>query len=133
MADEKQGTDDSDTRVLSFSFDSGRNTLDVSPTESQFSEKLLYTAKQSESSPTKRREETVDASHCPSVIPPEHPSRTLVLCFDGTGDQFEADNSNVVQLVSLLKKDDSTKQLVYYQVRFPLSLSNFLTFDFVHF
>jgi len=23
----------------------------------------------------------------PSVIPPEHPYRTLVLCFDGTGDQ----------------------------------------------
>ena len=44
------------------------------------------------------------------------PPRTLVLCFDGTGDQFDADNSNIVQLVSLLKKDDKTKQLVYYQV-----------------
>ncbi|KAH8103592.1 hypothetical protein BXZ70DRAFT_889242 [Cristinia sonorae] len=41
--------------------------------------------------------------------------RTLVLCFDGTGDQFDSDNSNVVQLVSMLKKDDTTKQLVYYQ------------------
>ncbi|KAJ7615948.1 hypothetical protein FB45DRAFT_935001 [Roridomyces roridus] len=49
------------------------------------------------------------------VIPPEHHSRTLVLCFDGTGEQFEADNSNVVQFFSLLHKGDHTKQLVYYQ------------------
>ena len=26
-----------------------------------------------------------------SVIPPSHPYRTLVLCFDGTGDYFDAD------------------------------------------
>ena len=52
----------------------------------------------------------------PPVIPPTHQNRTLVLCFDGTGDQFDADNSNVVQLVSLLMKDDRDKQLVYYQV-----------------
>ncbi|EKM79596.1 hypothetical protein AGABI1DRAFT_59288 [Agaricus bisporus var. burnettii JB137-S8] len=51
----------------------------------------------------------------PSVIPPEHSHRTLVLCFDGTGDQFDADNSNIVQLVSLLKKNDRNKQMVYYQ------------------
>ncbi|XP_006462906.1 hypothetical protein AGABI2DRAFT_224560 [Agaricus bisporus var. bisporus H97] len=51
----------------------------------------------------------------PSVIPPEHDHRTLVLCFDGTGDQFDADNSNIVQLVSLLKKNDRNKQMVYYQ------------------
>ncbi|CAL1705633.1 unnamed protein product, partial [Somion occarium] len=50
-------------------------------------------------------------------IPSEHSkrSRTLVLCFDGTGDQFDSDNFNVVQLVSILKKDDISKQLVYYQ------------------
>lgn len=54
---------------------------------------------------------------CPPVIPPTHTNRTLVLCFDGTGDQFDADNSNIVKLVSLLKKDDSSKQMVYYQVR----------------
>lgn len=53
----------------------------------------------------------------PPVIPPEHDRRTLVLCFDGTGDQFDADNSNIVQLVSLLKKNDRYKQMVYYQVR----------------
>lgn len=59
--------------------------------------------------------------------------RTLILCFDGTGDQFDSDvrqlrideqlyahishqNSNVVQFLATLKKDDNSKQLVYYQV-----------------
>ncbi|KAJ3488319.1 hypothetical protein NLI96_g2922 [Meripilus lineatus] len=49
------------------------------------------------------------------VIPQRHPSRTLVLCFDGTGDQFDSDNSNVVLLFSMLKKDDKKQQMVYYQ------------------
>ncbi|KAJ3981417.1 hypothetical protein F5890DRAFT_1556825 [Lentinula detonsa] len=49
------------------------------------------------------------------VIPKSHDRRTLVLCFDGTGDQFDEDNSNVVNLFSLLKKDDPSQQLVYYQ------------------
>ncbi|KAF8868075.1 hypothetical protein CPB84DRAFT_1858548 [Gymnopilus junonius] len=62
-----------------------------------------------------RRENTIDPRAVPPVIPPDHPSRTLVVCFDGTGDQFDSDNSNIVQFVSLLKKDDRTKQLVYYQ------------------
>jgi len=48
-------------------------------------------------------------------IPPTHKHRNLILCFDGTGDQFDDDNSNIVNFVSLLKKNDSTKQLVYYQ------------------
>jgi len=30
--------------------------------------------------------------------------RTLVVCLDGTGDRFDADNSNVVHFVSCLKK-----------------------------
>ncbi|KAG6887986.1 hypothetical protein C0995_011181 [Termitomyces sp. Mi166 len=51
----------------------------------------------------------------PEVIPPEHDHRTLILCFDGTGDQFDADNSNIVEFVSLLKKNDRYKQMVYYQ------------------
>ncbi|KAI0640162.1 hypothetical protein C8Q77DRAFT_114336 [Trametes polyzona] len=49
------------------------------------------------------------------VVPPYHPARTLVLCFDGTGDQFDQDNSNVVKFFSLLKKDDRNEQMVYYQ------------------
>ncbi|KAJ3507654.1 hypothetical protein NLJ89_g6184 [Agrocybe chaxingu] len=51
----------------------------------------------------------------PDCIPPEHPHRTLVLCFDGTGDQFDSDNSNVVEFFSMLKKEDPSRQLVYYQ------------------
>ncbi|KAF8171238.1 hypothetical protein K438DRAFT_1853048 [Mycena galopus ATCC 62051] len=50
-----------------------------------------------------------------TVIPPEHKFRTLVLCFDGTGDQFDSDNSNIVQFFSLLPKEDREKQMVYYQ------------------
>jgi len=49
------------------------------------------------------------------VIPPTHANRTLVVCFDGAGNQFGNDNSNVVQLVALMKQDDR-QQLVYYQV-----------------
>ncbi|RDB14791.1 hypothetical protein Hypma_016547 [Hypsizygus marmoreus] len=62
-----------------------------------------------------RRDATLDPRLTPATIPPEHANRTLVLCFDGTGDQFDADNSNIVQLVSLLKKNDRSKQMVYYQ------------------
>ncbi|TFK33598.1 hypothetical protein BDQ12DRAFT_690919 [Crucibulum laeve] len=61
------------------------------------------------------REETLDPSSSVATIPPDHRHRTLILCFDGTGDQFDADNSNIVQLVSLLKKNDRSKQMVYYQ------------------
>lgn len=38
-----------------------------------------------------------------------------MLCFDGTGDQFDSDNSNIVQLFSMLVKDDPRLQMVYYQ------------------
>ncbi|KAF8226438.1 hypothetical protein L208DRAFT_1301875 [Tricholoma matsutake] len=56
-----------------------------------------------------------DSSEFPSVIPTEHAARTLILCFDGTGDQFDSDNSNIVEFFSMLKRDDSDKQMVYYQ------------------
>ncbi|KAJ7174101.1 hypothetical protein C8R43DRAFT_1230806 [Mycena crocata] len=49
------------------------------------------------------------------MIPPEHPFRTLVLCFDGTGDQFDSDNSNIVEFFTMLAKGDRSKQMVYYQ------------------
>ncbi|KAI0312982.1 hypothetical protein OF83DRAFT_1086639 [Amylostereum chailletii] len=48
-------------------------------------------------------------------VPPSHDSRTLVLCFNGTGDSFDTENSNVVQFFSTLKKGDRTEQMVYYQ------------------
>ncbi|KAH0837783.1 hypothetical protein J3R83DRAFT_5963 [Lanmaoa asiatica] len=56
---------------------------------------------------------SVDATD--DVIPPGNTHRTLVLCFDGTGDQFDADNSNIIQFFSMLKKDDPLRQMVYYQ------------------
>lgn len=45
----------------------------------------------------------------------EEHGRTLVMCLDGTGDQFDADNSNVVHFVSCLRKHTLGKQVTYYQ------------------
>ncbi|CUA73229.1 putative protein YEL023C [Saccharomyces cerevisiae S288c] [Rhizoctonia solani] len=63
--------------------------------------------------------QATSATSFPQVIPPvadlNLPGRSLVLCFDGTGDQYDQDNSNIVRFVQLLKKDDKTKQMVYYQ------------------
>ncbi|KAF7293898.1 DUF2235 domain-containing protein [Mycena chlorophos] len=67
------------------------------------------------SSPTSGSSQLPDGPARQGVIPPSHPFRTLVLCFDGTGDQFDADNSNIVQFFSMLLKDDRSKQMVYYQ------------------
>ncbi|EJU01021.1 hypothetical protein DACRYDRAFT_108354 [Dacryopinax primogenitus] len=47
-------------------------------------------------------------------LPPSS-GRKLVLCFDGTGDLFDTTNTNIVKLVSFLKKDDYRNQMVYYQ------------------
>ncbi|KZP00810.1 hypothetical protein CALVIDRAFT_552511 [Calocera viscosa TUFC12733] len=46
---------------------------------------------------------------------PELGGRKLILCFDGTGDLFTNSNTNVVKLVSFLKKNDYRNQMVYYQ------------------
>ena len=45
--------------------------------------------------------------------------RTLVLCFDGTADQYDSSVTNVVKLYSLLRKDVVEDQLTYYQVSAP--------------
>ncbi|KAG8764930.1 hypothetical protein FRC19_008025, partial [Serendipita sp. 401] len=42
-------------------------------------------------------------------------NRCLIMCFDGTADKFDGDNTNVIKLFSLLKKDDRNEQMVYYQ------------------
>ena len=124
MASPHVGNDDSDTTAFSHSYDSEKHLIDVpvSPTvtASELPEVLYPTIPITEHNKpsSKPKEETPDRCRCPPVIPPKHDNRTLVLCFDGTGDQFDADNSNVVQFMSLLKKDDRAKQLVYYQVRF---------------
>ncbi|KAF5380658.1 hypothetical protein D9757_007007 [Collybiopsis confluens] len=41
--------------------------------------------------------------------------RTLVLCFDGTSNEYDSTNTNVVKFFSLLKKDNTDGQLCYYQ------------------
>ncbi|ESK88013.1 hypothetical protein Moror_10818 [Moniliophthora roreri MCA 2997] len=42
-------------------------------------------------------------------------SRILVLCFDGTSNEYDGDNTNVVKFFSLLKKDNCDEQICYYQ------------------
>jgi hypothetical protein len=61
--------------------------------------------------------------HLDEIIPPTHTHRTIVLCFNGTGDQFDEDvrtppffdyrkstlnqnlkNSNIIQFFSMLRK-----------------------------
>jgi hypothetical protein len=32
-----------------------------------------------------------DKYHMDDIIPPKHGNRTIILCFDGTGDQFDED------------------------------------------
>ena len=38
----------------------------------------------------------------PSVIPPKHSARTLVLCFDGTGDQYEISLVSIMHILTVL-------------------------------
>ncbi|KAF2157102.1 hypothetical protein K461DRAFT_218701 [Myriangium duriaei CBS 260.36] len=45
----------------------------------------------------------------------EHTGRSLIVMLDGTGDQFDHDNSNVVHFISCLKKHENERQVVYYQ------------------
>ncbi|KAF9515853.1 hypothetical protein BS47DRAFT_723712 [Hydnum rufescens UP504] len=56
-------------------------------------------------------------SKIPEASParPSRVGRTLVLCFDGTSNEFDDTNTNVVKLVAMLEKDNTTKQVVYYQ------------------
>jgi uncharacterized protein (DUF2235 family) len=42
--------------------------------------------------------------------------RTLVLCFDGTSNEYGKNVTNVIKLYSLLRKDRAEEQLCYYQV-----------------
>ncbi|KAG8953853.1 hypothetical protein FRC04_001483 [Tulasnella sp. 424] len=41
--------------------------------------------------------------------------RTLVLCFDGTTNLYDFDNTNIIKFFDLLRKDDPDRQMVYYQ------------------
>ncbi|KAI0301178.1 hypothetical protein B0F90DRAFT_1817192 [Multifurca ochricompacta] len=52
--------------------------------------------------------------YSPSDVTYQKP-RTLVLCFDGTANEFNDSNTNVVKLYSVLKKNSPESQLCYYQ------------------
>ncbi|EDR07337.1 uncharacterized protein LACBIDRAFT_298393 [Laccaria bicolor S238N-H82] len=71
-------------------------------------ETLISTAQDSASTPK--------APPLDATIPPALPgrARTLVLCFDGTGDKDDTDRTNVVELKVMLKVAEE-EQLVYYQ------------------
>ena len=93
---------------------------DPSPSSSRHRHPSSVKTSVSNDSPRITKERSLDTHYRGAVIPPStrerKKDRTLVLCFDGTGDQFDNDNSNVVQFFALLKKGESEQQLVYYQV-----------------
>ncbi len=60
-----------------------------------------------------------NSTPAPDATPTRKP-RTLVLCFDGTTNSYGNNNTNVIKLYSLLKKDKVEEQLCYYQVSAPL-------------
>lgn len=43
------------------------------------------------------------------------PSKTLVLLFDGTGNFFKQEKTNVIRLFAALENDQPDTQLLYYQ------------------
>ncbi|KAI9508360.1 hypothetical protein F5148DRAFT_918894 [Russula earlei] len=61
---------------------------------------------------------TYISSSKPALVPLENVKRkprTLVLCFDGTTDQYSTKNTNVIKFYSLLRKDKAEEQVCYYQ------------------
>ncbi|KAF9515825.1 hypothetical protein BS47DRAFT_1341434 [Hydnum rufescens UP504] len=68
--------------------------------------------------PTNPREDPKDPKISEANVPPAstgRPSRNLVLCFDGTANEFNHINTNVVKLVAMLEKEQPLQQRVYYQ------------------
>ena len=83
------------------------------------------------------------------ALPSKRKTRTIVLCFDGTSNEYDdtvrvfpfpsslekiivschrdvPQNTNVVKLYSILKKDKVEDQVCYYQVSTPFLASNSL-------
>jgi len=58
-----------------------------------------------------------DPSSSTSVPPIEvkRKPRTLILCFDGTTNEYSTKNTNVIKLYSILRKDKVEDQVCYYQ------------------
>ncbi|KAF7293516.1 Zn(2)-C6 fungal-type domain-containing protein [Mycena indigotica] len=94
---------------------------DLSPRSLTFTFTLIHGNEADDlySSFLKRTMESRRRVNLEETDPPMNDHRTLVLGFDGTGDQFDDDNSNVVNVFSLLKKYDPSKQLVDHQLLVP--------------
>ncbi|KAF8630318.1 hypothetical protein AX15_002991 [Amanita polypyramis BW_CC] len=58
---------------------------------------------------------TATATATPTSAPANAKGRTIILCFDGTGNKFGEENSNVVRFFRALVKNKRKDQLVYYQ------------------
>ncbi|KAI1790928.1 hypothetical protein LXA43DRAFT_1182107 [Ganoderma leucocontextum] len=59
-----------------------------------------------------------------AIIPPNHPARTLVLCFDGTSDSSNGPESNVWQFFHLLKTNvNCAEQMSHYEVGIGTSIN----------
>ncbi|KAG8793008.1 hypothetical protein FRC12_004215 [Ceratobasidium sp. 428] len=50
--------------------------------------------------------------------------RDLVLCFDGTGEQYDEDITSIVRFFGLLAKEDPSRQMVYYQAGIGTGISS---------
>ena len=60
----------------------------------------------------------VSADATEDVIPPVHTHRTIVLCFDGTGDQFDADVSSPGSFTPVCLMIPRSTELEHYPVLF---------------
>ena len=58
--------------------------------------------------------------HLDEIIPPTHTNRTIVLCFDGTGDQFSED----VRTASLSVTKGISQLMCHKILRTPISSSS---------
>ncbi|TFY66446.1 hypothetical protein EVG20_g4650 [Dentipellis fragilis] len=68
------------------------------------------------SSPSVSPQDPIPAAPKPNGTPVMvRKPRTIVLCFDGTANEYDETNTNVVKFFSLLKKDCNDDQLCYYQ------------------
>ncbi|KAF8517074.1 hypothetical protein BU17DRAFT_50227 [Hysterangium stoloniferum] len=64
--------------------------------------------------PSSSYSENPEGTRCECKAPPEGKTgRNLIVCIDGTSNQFGKKNTNVIELYSQLVKDDGT-QLTYY-------------------
>lgn len=57
-----------------------------------------------------------DKYHMDEIIPPKHSNRTIILCFDGTGDQFDEDVR--ITIFHLFKKGIHLLILIFQEFQY---------------